>query len=158
MNTTPLSSTLSSTGTTELDANQAVRQLAPVHKAPLWLRPLRAFTDLVYLSARRLRYHAGLSLLSLLGFVLAIALVSSAAFFSNAVDTVIMRQELAEYSRVTGRPALSSRIYSPSSRVVPLTLEDWCLVGFLVLVPRSGLCWGLLRLRALGRAKRAPVA
>lgn len=123
MNTTPLSSTLPPTGTTTIETNHAVRHLAPVRKAPVWLRPFRSFTDLIYLSARRLRYHAGLSLLSLLGFVLAIALVSSAAFFSNAVDTVIMRQELAEYSRVTGRPALSSRIYSPSSRVVPLTLE-----------------------------------
>lgn len=123
MNTTRFSSTFSPTGPTDPAVSHAARHLAPVHKAPLWLRPFRAFTDLVYLSARRLRYHAGLSLLSLLGFVLAIALVSSAAFFSNAVDTVIMRQELAEYSRVTGRPALSSRIYSPSSRVVPLTLE-----------------------------------
>ncbi|MCB0104917.1 MAG: ABC transporter permease, partial [Caldilineaceae bacterium] len=67
--------------------------------------------------------HMGLSLLSLFGVVLAVALVSSAAFFSNAVDTVIMRQELAEYSRITGRPPFSSRVYAPSSRTVPLTIE-----------------------------------
>lgn len=55
--------------------------------------------------------------------MLAVALVSSATFFSNAVDTVIMRQELAEYSRITGRPPFSSRVYAPSSRTVPLTIE-----------------------------------
>jgi putative ABC transport system permease protein len=124
MNTTHLPAPLPPTGAAELDGHSnAVRRLAQVRKPPLFLRPFRGLIDLIYLSARRLRYHTGLSLLSLLGFVLAVALVSSAAFFSNAVDTVIMRQELAEYSRVTGRPPLSSRIYSPSSRVVPLTLE-----------------------------------
>ncbi|MBX3012061.1 MAG: ABC transporter permease [Caldilineaceae bacterium] len=124
MNTTRLPSPLPSPGTAEFDPTQvALRRLQQVRKPPVWLRPLRGLLDLIYLSAQRLRYHAGLSLLSLLGVILAIALVSSAAFFSNAVDTVIMRQELAEYSRVTGRPPLSSRIYSPSSRVVPLTLE-----------------------------------
>jgi hypothetical protein len=87
------------------------------------LRPLRTFPDLLYLTANRLRYHFGLSLLSLLGVILAIGLVSSAAFFSQAVETVIMRQELAEYSRVTGRPPFSSRVFAPSSRSVPLTIE-----------------------------------
>ncbi len=87
------------------------------------LRPFYAFGDLAFLSAKRLRHHLGLSLLSLLGVILAVALVSSAAFFSNGVDTVIMRQELAEYSRVTNRPAFSSRVYTPSSRPVPLTIE-----------------------------------
>jgi len=123
MNTTRYPSTFPSVDAPELTGAANARHLPQITKSPLWLRPFRALFDLVYLSAKRLRYHAGLSLLSLLGFVLAVALVSSAAFFSNAVDTVIMRQELAEYSRVTGRPPLSSRIYTPSSRVVPLTLE-----------------------------------
>lgn len=96
------------------------RNLRKIH--PL-VRPFRTFGDLILLSARRLRYYGGLSLLSFLGVILAIALVSSAAFFSQAVDTVIMRQELAEYSRVTGRPAFSSRVFAASSRTVPLTLE-----------------------------------
>ena len=86
-------------------------------------RPLRRLIDLLLLTAKRLRYHFGLTLLSLLGVILAIGLVSSAAFFSQAVETVIMRQELAEYSRVAGRPPFSSRVFAPSSRTVPLTLE-----------------------------------
>ncbi len=88
----------------------------------LW-RPFRGFLDLLHLSSQRLRYHFGLSLLSLLGVILAIGLVSSAAFFAQAVETVIMRQELAEYSRITGRPPFSSRVFAPSSPSVPLTLE-----------------------------------
>lgn len=89
----------------------------------LLLRPLRWLRDLFALTAKRLRFHFGLSLLSLLGVMLAIGLVSSAAFFSQAVETVIMRQELAEYSRVAGRPPFSSRVFAPSSRTVPLTVE-----------------------------------
>jgi putative ABC transport system permease protein len=87
------------------------------------LRPLLGFVDLLYLSARRLYYHFGLSLLSLLGVILAIGLVSSAAFFAQAVETVIMRQELAEYSRITGRPPFSSRVFTASTRSNPLTIE-----------------------------------
>jgi len=86
-------------------------------------RPFYRLADLAFLAAKRLYHHLGLTLLSLLGVVLAIALVSSATFFSNAVDTVIMRQELAEYSRITGRPPFSSRIYASSSRTVPLTID-----------------------------------
>lgn len=92
-------------------------------RSNLLLRWLYGFLDLIYLTTRRLYYHFGLSLLSLLGVILAIGLVSSAAFFSQAVETVIMRQELAEYSRVTGRPPFSSRVFTASTRTVPLTLE-----------------------------------
>ncbi|MDQ3249002.1 MAG: hypothetical protein M3Q45_07285, partial [Chloroflexota bacterium] len=86
-------------------------------------RPLGALIDLAYLASKRLRYYGGLSLLALFGVILAVGLVSSATFFSQAVDTVMMRQELAGYSATTGRPPFSSRIFASSSRSVPLTLE-----------------------------------
>lgn len=111
-NSTPKPSSLASV----LQPNQQLRPR-------FFLRPIHTVVDLWSLSTKRLRHHMGLSLLSLFGVVLAVALVSSAAFFSNAVDTVIMRQELAEYSRITGRPPFSSRVYAPSSRTVPLTIE-----------------------------------
>lgn len=95
----------------------------PTPKMHALIRPFLTARSLMTLSLKRLRYHFGLSFLSLLGIVLAVALVSSATFFSNAVDTVIMRQELAEYTRITGRPPFSSRVYAPSSRSVPLTIE-----------------------------------
>ncbi len=98
------------------------RSWQPPKRTRSLFRPFYRLGDLAFLSAKRLYHHLGLSLLSLLGVVLAVALVSSATFFSNAVDTVIMRQELAEYSRITGRPPFSSRIYASSSRTVPLTM------------------------------------
>lgn len=104
-------------------SSSARSRLQQVPKTSLLVRPLRTVSALIPLSLKRLHHHLGLTVLSLLGVVLAVALVSSAAFFSNAVDTVIMRQELAEYSRITGRPPFSSRIYAASSRTVPLTLE-----------------------------------
>ncbi|MCB0061863.1 MAG: ABC transporter permease [Caldilineaceae bacterium] len=109
--------------TPEPTAAKVRRSWSRATKANRLIRPLFSLRDLMTLSVKRLRYHFGLSFLSLLGIVLAVALVSSAAFFSNAVDTVIMRQELAEYSRITGRPPFSSRIYASSSRTVPLTIE-----------------------------------
>ena len=129
MNTTRLPSTRPTANRPDPSIPHAARTLSKVSKPPLLLRPLRALSPLIYLSARRLQYHAGLSLLSLLGIILAIALVSSAAFFANGVDTVIMRQELAEYSRVTNRPAFASRVYAPSSPSVPLTIARVEILG-----------------------------
>lgn len=100
-----------------------VRRLSQTTQPGRLLQPVYTLIDLVYLSSRRLYYHFGLSLLSLLGVILAIGLVSSATFFSQAVETVIMRQELAEYSRITGRPPFSSRVFTASSSLVPLNLE-----------------------------------
>src|SRR5688572_18775761 len=74
-----------------------------VRRKPFW-RAFGALLDLARLAAQRLYYYFGLSLLSLFGVILAVGLVSSATFFSQAVDTVIMRQELAEYSAATNRP------------------------------------------------------
>ncbi|MEZ4863111.1 MAG: FtsX-like permease family protein [Caldilineaceae bacterium] len=124
MSTTRLPTTMKpSSPALDADHEVILTSLRSVRKGHPLTRPFRTIVDLSTLSAKRLRYHSGLSLLSLLGVILAVALVTSAAFFSNAVDTVIMRQELAEYSRITGRPPLSSRIYTPSSNLAPLTLE-----------------------------------
>ena len=75
------------------------------------------------LALRRLRHQFGLSLLALIGIVLAVGLVTSAGFFSQAVDLVVMRQELAEYTRITGRPPFSARVFTVHSATVPLSLE-----------------------------------
>ena len=78
--------------------------------------------DLSSLALKRLIHHPGLSMLALVGVVLAVGLVTSAAFFSQAVDQVILRRELAEYTRVTRREPFSARIYTYASRENPLTL------------------------------------
>ncbi len=70
-----------------------------------------------------------LSLLTLIGMILAVGLLTSAGFFSQAVDRVILQQELDELSRVTGRIPFSTRVYfQPSSRR-PITLVDAENVG-----------------------------
>ncbi len=86
-------------------------------------RSLAFSVEVIRLAMLRLRYHFMLSILALLGVVLAVAIVSSAAFFAQGVDTVIMRQELAAYSKSAGQPPLSSKIFSTSSRTVPLTVK-----------------------------------
>jgi len=72
-------------------------------------------TGLAQLAFWRLRYYSGLSLLALIGVILAVGLVTSAAFFSQAVDQVMLDNELAEYSRITGRPPFAARVFSPST-------------------------------------------
>ncbi len=98
----------------------AWRQAKP---SSLWLRPFRLLLGLSHLALRRLGYHPGLSFLALLGVIFAVGLVSSAAFFAQAVDQVILTQVLAEYSRITKRPPFSTRIYTFASRQIPLSLE-----------------------------------
>jgi putative ABC transport system permease protein len=98
---------------------------SPAVQAPpfvLW-RNLNRGAGLVLLSLRRLRFYVGLNFLALIGVILAVGLVTSAGFFSQAVDTVVMRQELAEYSRITGKPPFSIRVFNSSTAAVPLSLE-----------------------------------
>ena len=78
---------------------------------------MRTGRGLFVLTLKRLASRPGLTILALIGIVLAVGLLSSAAFFAQAVDRVILNQELAELSAATNRPAFSTRIYFfPSSR------------------------------------------
>ncbi len=89
----------------------------------------KLFFDLCRLTLQRLGSRPVLSLLTLVGMVLAVGLLTSAGFFSQAVDRVILQQELDELSRVTGRVPFSTRVYfQPSSRK-PLALVDAENVG-----------------------------
>ena len=76
------------------------------------------------LIVRRQQYHLGLGILALLGVILSVGLVTNASFFSQAVDRVILEQNLAEFSRVTGRPPFSTNVYVFPSERTPLTLQD----------------------------------
>ena len=78
---------------------------------------LRMVGGLFWLSLKHLTSRLGLSSLALIGIVLAAGLLSSAGFFAQAVDRVILNQELDELSAATNRPAFSTRVYFfPSSR------------------------------------------
>ncbi|MBX3051419.1 MAG: ABC transporter permease [Caldilineaceae bacterium] len=82
-----------------------------------FVRPLRIFGGLAVLTLKRLRSQPGLALLSLLQIVLSVGLLTSAGFFAQAVDRVILQQELDRLSSVTNRPPFSTRVYFfPSSR------------------------------------------
>ena len=85
---------------------------------------INQFPGFILLILRRMQYHRGLVILALLGVILSVGLVTNASFFSQAVDRVILEQNLAELSRVTGRPPFSTDVYVFPSRRNPLTLEE----------------------------------
>lgn len=89
----------------------------------LLLRWFNKLIGLTSLSVRRLLYQPELSLLALLGIVLAVGLITSAGFFAQAVDQVILQREMDEYTRITGRPPFAARVFVASSRTLPLSLE-----------------------------------
>jgi putative ABC transport system permease protein len=78
----------------------------------------------VRLVVTRLWSHPGLSALALLGIVLSVGLVTNASFFAQAVDQVILNQELREFSRMTNRPAFSTSIYTFPSGRAPVSLQE----------------------------------
>src|SRR4051812_23490876 len=85
-------------------------------------RSFSTFGGLIRLAIWRIRYYSGLTLLALLGVIIAVGLVTSASFFSQAVDQVMLNRELAEYTRITQRPAFAARVFAPSSQAVPFDL------------------------------------
>jgi putative ABC transport system permease protein len=93
-------------------------------KSSSLLQLINQFPGFILLIFRRMQYHRGLVILALLGVILSVGLVTNASFFSQAVDRVILEQNLAELSRVTGRPPFSTNVYVFPSRRNPLTLED----------------------------------
>lgn len=73
---------------------------------------------------QRLASRPVLTLLALAGIVLAVGLLTSAAFFSQAVDRVILNQELVRLTTQTGRSPFTTRVYFlPSSRF-PVGIAD----------------------------------
>ena len=88
------------------------------------LRPVFQLFGAVKLVLKRQRHHLRLTLLALLNIILAVGLVTNSYFFSQAVDRVILTQELADFSSGTGRPPFATSIYIFPSTRVPLTLED----------------------------------
>ena len=87
------------------------------------MNPPTRLLALAGLVLKRLWYDRGLTLLALLGVVLAVGLVTSTSIFSYAIERVILMQELAEFSRMTGRPPFSVSIYLHPSTSAPVTLE-----------------------------------
>ena len=85
---------------------------------------LHQWPGLFLLIWRRQQYHRGLVMLAFVGVILSVGLVTNASFFAQAVDRVILEQNLAEFSHVTGRPPFSTNVYVFPSVRNRLTLED----------------------------------
>ena len=88
------------------------------------MRPFVQLPGFILLIVRRQQYHWGLVIMALLGIILSVGMVTNASFFSQAVDRVILVQNLAEFTRVTGRPPFSTNVYVFPSNRSPLILED----------------------------------
>lgn len=89
-----------------------------------WNNPFARLPGYLHLIFQRRLYHIGLTFLALFGVILAVGLVTSASFFSEAVDRAILAQEMDELRAVTHRPPFSTAVYVfPSSRF-PVPLEQ----------------------------------
>lgn len=87
------------------------------------LRLVLQFPGIALVTFKRLRHFLGLSLLALINVILSVGLITNASFFSQAVDRVVLDQELKDFSSVTGRPPFSTSIYIFPSRSRPVTFE-----------------------------------
>lgn len=86
-------------------------------------QPLLMVWALIRLARKRIFYRFELSLLALLAVAFAIGLVTSAGFFAQAVDRVVLLQELEELTKSTGRPPFSMRVYMMPNADTPVTLQ-----------------------------------
>ncbi len=86
-------------------------------------RPLLTIWALIHLARKRIFYRLELSFLALLAVAFAIGLVTSAGFFAQAVDRVVLLQELEALTKATGRPPFSMRVYMMPNADVPVTLQ-----------------------------------
>ncbi len=85
--------------------------------------------DLLRLTIRRLWSRPILTLLALLGVVLAVGLLSSSAFFTQAVDRVLLLEELNKLAKTTGRHPFATRVYVFPTGRQPLSLAQAELMG-----------------------------
>ncbi len=87
------------------------------------LRPIYLFFGISKVILKRQRHYLTLSFLALINIILTVGLINNASFFSQAVDRVVLQQELSAFSEKTGRPPLSTSVYVFPSRRSPITLE-----------------------------------
>ena len=77
-----------------------------------------------FIALKRLWTRPLLTLLSIVGVMLAVGLVTSIPIFSQAVSFVMLREELFAMAGKTGRPIFSMRVYVLPSARFPLPLQD----------------------------------
>ena len=77
-----------------------------------------------FIALKRLWTRPLLTLLSIVGVMLAVGLVTSIPIFSQAVSFVMLQEELFAMAAKTGRPIFSMRVYVLPSARFPLPLQD----------------------------------
>ena len=87
-------------------------------------RVIARLVGLIRFVLRRQWHHRGVTSLALLGVVLAVGLFTTAPVFSQAVDTVLLLEELAAFSGETGRPPFATTVYVLPSANQPLSLPE----------------------------------
>ncbi|NLS79459.1 MAG: ABC transporter permease [Chloroflexi bacterium] len=85
--------------------------------------------EMLGIAIKRLWSRLALTVLSLLGVALAVALVTCVPVFSRAVSFVVMEQELNALAAISGRPPVSLRFYKLSSFRKPLGAEESVILG-----------------------------
>ena len=90
---------------------------------PIKLGALNQISGSIGLIFKRQRFHKGLTILALISIILAVGLATNVSFFSQAVNRLILTQNLKEFSRVTGRPPFSTSVYIFPSASYPITLQ-----------------------------------
>ena len=79
---------------------------------------------MIRLALKRLRSRLGLTVLSLLGIILAVGMVTSIPIFTQAVSFVVLRSELDKLGQLAGRPPFAVRFYFLASANQPLSLAS----------------------------------
>lgn len=103
---------------------QPLTSVTVLQRILILFKPLFQMAGAVRLILKRQRHHLRLTLLALLNVILAVGLVTNSAFFSQAVDRVILTQELRAFSARTGRPPFATSVYIFPSARQPISLED----------------------------------
>ncbi|MDO8969856.1 MAG: hypothetical protein Q7U74_04150, partial [Saprospiraceae bacterium] len=98
-------------------------RFAKPRQANLW-RPLTQLAGYALLVLKRQRHQLGLTLLALVSIILVVGLVTNTSFFSQAVDRVILTQNLKDFSKSTGRPPFSTSVYFFPSQDRPVSIPD----------------------------------
>ena len=89
-----------------------------------FLRPINQLVGFIFMILKRQRQQVGLTLLSLFSIILTVGLVTNTAFFSRAVDRVILRKELLDFSELSKRPPFSTSVDLITSSSDPISLEE----------------------------------
>lgn len=88
------------------------------------VRPFLQLPGMINIVIKRQKYYPVLAGLAVTNIILAVSLLTSASFFSQAVDRVVLLDELKKFTSVTKRPPFSTSIYIFPSARMPITLEN----------------------------------